>query len=197
MMQWSWTRFLPFMLFVGFFLTACCGPDAESETTRWNNQTQAATEYGTKYASIKKYLDEDVTAAKAVWDEAAKASGEEQIKKMQDANNKLGEMVGALDKIKDKKGDLEKAVDELRTTKIKKGKEDKRDKAVEEGEGVLKKVDQKFVDFKPKSRDEVITFLSEQMGRLDEGINNAESTLKDVEQEKKKKKDKKKKKKKL
>jgi hypothetical protein len=102
-------RFLGFMV-MSIFLINACGPTLESSQKSWNSNLKAVEKLKSEYPVFTPFIEQKLSEAKKVWDEAQGISDEEaKLDKMVDANNILsGGSMGNLRSMKSKIKELKR-----------------------------------------------------------------------------------------
>lgn len=112
-----------FILVAFLFLVNACAPNVEGETKSWDKNVKAMTAAKADYPSFSDAIDQKLTEAKGIWEEAKGISEEDaKAEKMRTANNLLSSgCVGNLVSMKSKIKTVETSLDKVQS--LQKGKE--------------------------------------------------------------------------
>jgi len=134
---------ITFILVAFLFLVNACGPSVEGETKAWDKNVKAMATAKADFPEFATIIDQKLTEAKALWEEAAGITEEEaKADKMSAANNLLsGGCIGNLVGMKAKIKDVDKKLEEV--MKLRKGKDGEQkiyaEDAIKDAEKAIKK----------------------------------------------------------
>lgn len=161
-------KFTPvFALMLFFSLLMACSPSSKNETQYWENHKKAAEEYKTSYPGMATLIDENIKAATAVMDEAAKLTDEKQKAEKMKAGNEIAQgFVGKITEVKTKREGLEKTITKLADLKLPKEQSNKRKDAMKEAQTVVDEVNTALIEAKPENKEAAETLLKDQVSKL-------------------------------
>jgi hypothetical protein len=155
-----------------------CSPSTKNESQYWENHKQSVKEYGTKWPGFKGVLDERMKKAEPIWDAAQKLSDDKaKAQKMQEANETLKGLVGKLDEVKYKSEGIVGTVGKINGLKLPKSQASDRRDAVDAANKVLSGVESAMQAAAPKTDQEAIAILDEQISKLISGQGAADRAL--------------------
>ena len=179
-------------LFGAVFLTAC-SPSSKNEAQYWEHHKTDSEEFKTRYAGFTTVIDENMKAATAIMDEAAKIEDEaKKAEKMQAGNAEAAKVVGRIKELTVKMDGVNDTIDELGKLKLSGAEAKKRKKAMEDASKVVGDVETAMVAAAPTNATEAEEVLSTQIGELISAQSAADRTLSSLKPKKKKKSKKKK-----
>ncbi len=177
----------------GALLMTACSPSTKNEGQYWEHHKTDAEEFKTRYAGFTTVIDENMKAATAIMDEAAKIGDEaKKAEKMKEGNAEAAKVVGRIKELTVKMDGVNDIVEDLGELKLSGADAKKRKKAMEDASKVVGDVETAMVAAKPTNAAEAEEVLSAQIGALISARSAADRTLSSLKPKKKKKSKKKK-----
>ncbi|MFO1472134.1 MAG: hypothetical protein U1F27_13985 [Turneriella sp.] len=152
---------------VAVFSASFCKKSAAGQKTQWESSLRDLDEATTQYPNLKALLNEKATAAKAIYAEAEKASGEEQkAEKIAAAIAKLRENLGVVVEIKQKLKNIDSTIGKI--TKVKTST-DRANRATAEIKAIRSeqaRIESDFSALKPENSEDLNKQAREIVGRI-------------------------------
>ena len=166
------------------FVATGCKPSAKNEIQYWENAKKDFAEAVSSYPAFKDVLAAKMTEAQKLWDDAQKATGEEQAKQMKAANEKLNELLNQFTQIKHKSKGVQDAIDTLNAKKLTVSEDATRKKAVAAARKALGEVTDMLANAKVAAEDEAKKITGEAISKLISAQGDIDRAIKSLEPKK-------------
>lgn len=161
-----------------------CAPSAKNEIQYWENAKKDFAEAVSSYPAFKDVLTAKMTEAQKLWDDAQKATGEEQAKQMKAANDKLNELLGLFAQIKSKIKGVEESIAKLNAKKLTKADDVVRVKAISAAKKAIGEVKDMLADAKATAEEEAKKIVNDAIGKLISAQGDIDRAIKSLEPKK-------------